>query len=528
MKTAERKSIVEKRWQARQVFDTAINAMPETITVYNRGGERDRREESLDETLENLEEIKRLVFNRNTNQHYVAVSCDNPRMISYARDTDHKFSSKRRVKTTWQKYILKHFPDREFHAKALDLFVSKFQSEVSTDVSCFKEVTGDELLYYFEQNWGGSSCMTGEEHQDYIQIYAKNPNIVSLIVYHDPDSSPCKGRALLWHLENLQFMDRIYPNEGPHIEKFYAYAKKKGMEIRGWNGYPDDCPGADGDYPRVPVGEDGNLSFSVKLKAARNGYMPYMDSFHYGYSTSYGWVAKTDSNCGSCDRVFNSTSGDANDFPRWACDCCGTPITESSADGSGYCDSCYEEHTEFNCCSCESAYYVSEQRHLPVYRIRWRHHNGEDSPRVPTTVARREHMGSEVCSSCYEEISALETTCDCCNKHFDVAALGALSLTFPDFSAIPDKTFKSQLDIQKFVQREWVRDNVAPERIQTLGGEDEAWSHNFSNMCWDCWADKLEYYGFRLNRDRQIPINNLINDSGTWLFSYEEVEALAV
>ena len=67
MKTAERKSIVEKRWQARQVFDTAINAMPETITVYNRGGERDRREEPIDETLENLEAIKKLVFNRNTN-----------------------------------------------------------------------------------------------------------------------------------------------------------------------------------------------------------------------------------------------------------------------------------------------------------------------------------------------------------------------------------------------------------------------------------------------------------------------------
>ena len=164
MKTAERKSIVEKRWQARQVFDTAINAMPPTITVYNRGGERDRREEEIDETIENLQAIKSLVFNRNTKQHYVAVSCDDPSRISYARDIDHKFVSKSRVKTSWQRYIIRNFPDMEFHAKALDLFVSKFQSEVLTDVSCFKEVTGQELLRHFERHWGGSSCMTGEDH----------------------------------------------------------------------------------------------------------------------------------------------------------------------------------------------------------------------------------------------------------------------------------------------------------------------------------------------------------------------------
>jgi len=527
MKTAERKSIVEKRWQARHVFDTAINAMPETITVYNRGGERDRREESLDETLENLEAIKRLVFNRNTNQHFLAISCDDPTRISYARDTDHKFSSKRRVKTTWQKYIIRHFPDREFHAKALDLFVSKFQSEVLTELDFFKEVTGQELLRYFERHWGGSSCMTGEDSQDHIQIYAKNKDIVSLLVYHDPDGCPAQGRALLWTLgDGKRFMDRVYPNDGSHIEKFYVYAAKKGIEIRGWHGYPDEAPEEDDTYPYVPVGADGDKDFSVTL--IQTGSMPYMDSFHYGYFNNDLVHCFTRSD-DSCNRVFSCTGGGTNEFPRWSCDCCGTPITESSADHSnGYCHSCNAEHGEFTCVCCESECMLREQNDLTVYRIRWRPDGlSSNAPRVPTNLVRRMHMGSEVCASCYESVINARP-CDCCGKHFDVDQ-EAPGRTFVEFSTNPvTRSLKSQFDIRKFVQRAWVADTFTPERIRELGSADLTWAHNFTNMCWFCWADKLEYYGFRLNHAGEIPRNTTICEDGTWLFSYDDEEEVHI
>ena len=174
---------------------------------------------------------------------------------------------------------------------------------------------------------------------------------MSLLVYHDPDGCPEKGRALLWNLKSgKQFMDRVYPNDGSHVEKFYAYAEKKDIIVRGWNGYPDESPGEDGDYPYVPVDGVNHRGLSVRLATHEEGAMPYMDSFHYGYFDHdndhvYCFTRSDD----SCDRVFSCTGGGANDFPRWSCDSCGSPITESSADSSGYCGSCYEEYAEFTC-----------------------------------------------------------------------------------------------------------------------------------------------------------------------------------
>lgn len=109
------------------------------------------------------------------------------------------------------------------------------------------------------------SCMTDKP---YISFYKKN-NVRALV---------CKkykqwGRALLWNINNEFVVDRIYPNNGPHIDTMTKYALDKGWFIRNHHGSPEH----DVSFYSKSC-EERNFIFPVK----KDIHYPYIDSFCYG------------------------------------------------------------------------------------------------------------------------------------------------------------------------------------------------------------------------------------------------------
>lgn len=72
------------------------------------------------------------------------------------------------------------------------------------------------------------SCMT---RSPALQFYADNPEVVKLVKVLK-DGQP-HGRALLWTLEDDSlYLDRIYPNQGTHVEALLKHAAKQGWRTR--------------------------------------------------------------------------------------------------------------------------------------------------------------------------------------------------------------------------------------------------------------------------------------------------------
>ena len=99
----------------------------------------------------------------------------------------------------------------------------------------FKIVSGEYIKFYYladrysnilgtDTNLHGS-CMRYEECQDYLDLYADNVDIVSMLVALDKDDKVL-GRAILWKLDDGDIaMDTIYAHESL-VPSFVAYANE--------------------------------------------------------------------------------------------------------------------------------------------------------------------------------------------------------------------------------------------------------------------------------------------------------------
>lgn len=107
------------------------------------------------------------------------------------------------------------------------------------------------------------SCMRYDACQAWFELYEKNPEVCSLLIYRDsPDKVAM--RALLWKLDNGNFyLDRIYAADEPDKTIFINYAKRNG-----WIAYDT---------------HKGSLPSDLKLKLNNIEYnkFPYMDTFQW-------------------------------------------------------------------------------------------------------------------------------------------------------------------------------------------------------------------------------------------------------
>tara|TARA_E500000331_G_scaffold339925_2_gene370701 strand:- start:3890 stop:5296 length:1407 start_codon:yes stop_codon:yes gene_type:complete len=335
-----KQKIVLNRWRARQFFWEAWRKMPTTLTIRNAkdGGrleEEDRYDVCLLHTLNMLCEIGQKIFFRNHNKHYAGISTESAGRIAYAVTPDDKFQVSRRVKTRLGRYITRNFEEivthEDFNERALDMLVEKFTALAAEDIeNIFKIEKGEEIVTNYRDEFADDSCMTGSGAR-YTQMYAANPDVVSMLCL---DDGRYKGRALLWSTDDGQVLDRIYPNSGPHIEKYELYCAKHEIDMRNDNYCPCSSP-TDEVLPQFnSVQTRKRKTYSVQVKVPNTDCIPYMDLFHFGAWLNGNRNDATEAKLYSAptedgvvpDFVASGTGGDISTYEYHECLCCSETV----------------------------------------------------------------------------------------------------------------------------------------------------------------------------------------------------------
>jgi hypothetical protein len=285
----------------------------------------------------------------------------------------------------------------EVDGSELEDFVVKFNSEVkSRKENIFRDfqiVKGEDIRTYYlyssyesDEHTLGSSCMRHGRCQDYLDIYVKNPNQVSMVVlFSEKNPDKIRGRAILWtnpkyglrdlmfpkpgakssitQYEGKPFMDRIYINNSPDTELFKKFAKKNGFIYK-----------KDQDYSKTGfmLGDEITEIQKIEVKIENTSFdqYPYVDTLTYytpwsGKLNNQGGeyeLNETDGGngqeCGRCDGEERVDCPECNYEGRVDCENCDgngdNECHECDGDGRVSCSSCEGSETE-TCSSCDGS-----------------------------------------------------------------------------------------------------------------------------------------------------------------------------
>lgn len=205
-------------------------------------------------------------------------------------ETYSKLLTNNRTVTTIGRLINKLFPQKfEGGGKPgedIQSFVDKFKSlrdvkdlELVEEYDIVKYYHGDRYL----ENKGtlGTSCMMDEDCQEFIEFYAINSDVVSLLVmFHEDEDGEKKvrARALVWKLskpEDRYFMDRVYTIYPHDTERFIQYARDNN-----WL-YKESQNSSEHEYIYDPSSEISSIKTLVVSGVENHDYYPYMDTLKY-------------------------------------------------------------------------------------------------------------------------------------------------------------------------------------------------------------------------------------------------------
>lgn len=169
---------------------------------------------------------------------FASVSQDCDGLVSYPHEPEYALNNTRRRKTSFAKFLRKinDWRPNSFTDDAIVQMATAY-GQVSTakesERFTFREVSGDALhAVYGDADVAESSCMNwGKEGngdtEEYTLWYAENPKVVSMLVIQKDGQD--FGRALIWDTPAGKYLDRIYPNDGLHVDLVIQYAT-----LRGW------------------------------------------------------------------------------------------------------------------------------------------------------------------------------------------------------------------------------------------------------------------------------------------------------
>jgi hypothetical protein len=203
-----------------------------------------------------------------------------------------------------------------FTDKEIEDFVNNYKNIWDNKYTDFKEgfslIKGDSIKYwYLLDNYykgGGSlnnSCMRYQNCQSYFDIYTKNPEVCSLLIYKDSDNK-LLGRALVWTLvqdevKSKYYLDRIYTRFDSDIDKFKKW-------------FIDNLNDNRVNYESY--NEDSSYHISVKLKKWKFEKYPYMDTFTV-LDIKNG-ILKKERKDDDVVYFLSSTEGDFNTSHKWS------------------------------------------------------------------------------------------------------------------------------------------------------------------------------------------------------------------
>ncbi len=251
----------------------------------------------------------------------------------YGTGSDELWSSSRRFHVKPGAFVSKLF--KNISPKEVENFSQLFRNVQTKINSNFKVVSGQSILEYYHHDSYlcgtgslGNSCMKYDQCQDYLNLYTKNNDKISMVVL-TTDYDKLIGRALLWNLDDVKIMDRIYTID----DENYQYHFKKWADENGylykreqkWNN-------------TLFFESKGKVIYkeiSINLNRYNFSHFPYMDTFKF-----------IDFNTGN---IYNYLPKNVN------------VDTLSSADGSFYDGKIYDfcEKTKL-LCSVDSLCYVPD------------------------------------------------------------------------------------------------------------------------------------------------------------------------
>jgi len=256
-------------------------------------------------------------------QLHVLPSFEVKGQFSYSRENED--GDAKRVRTSFGRIMRRQFkitPDiikDDVLAKINDILLRKIWNLENMA----KEVKGRDITRAYE-NYTGESCMSNG-CAEYVEMYAKNPNKVSLIITEDNQGN-CVSKALLWKTDDGKLiLDRVYYDNGRHMDSqgIISYAKQKGADVAS-NAY---------------TGRAGDECGQVTLDISGCEYLPYMDTFAYAGNCEQidgkshaRFCSESNPDMFCCDSV-DGYHGIVN------CPECG----KTSINGSGNCGYCEEE-----------------------------------------------------------------------------------------------------------------------------------------------------------------------------------------
>lgn len=222
---------------------------------------------------------------RDENGHFLSYSQEHPDKVSYAASPEHRFSNASRTYTTLGRYIR-----RSLGVSAEELSDDNLM-HVTRDVFAHLDVvrygdmndrvqtfTGDKIVEVYREGVGYPTCITGNR-ADVTKVFAANPDKCSVLIYRSSDGK--QSRALLWTLDDgRKFLDRIYPNDGAHVNELVLWAGRNGILTR--NDQFAQPSAID------KIGHPEHLT--VTVKHAETGLIPYLDTFRWGLLIDDGRV----------------------------------------------------------------------------------------------------------------------------------------------------------------------------------------------------------------------------------------------
>lgn len=213
----------------------------------------------------------------------------------YESDPKYFDVEKGRVKIKIGRFIKKFINEESMKklnisCKDVENFVNIFKSYFNSQVEKLKIVEGDEILkWYLEDNYSSvignrvgnlwNSCMRQSHRNQFMRIYAQNPNKIKMLILLNDDGK-LRSRALLWNdiIDNkgnsYNFMDRVYSIYDHDIVTFKSWAKRNGY-ISKW------LQNAKSKSLFDINGERTKMCLSVNLDNYKQEFYPYLDTFKY-------------------------------------------------------------------------------------------------------------------------------------------------------------------------------------------------------------------------------------------------------
>ena len=206
----------------------------------------------------------------------------------------------------------------EISDKEIEDFVNKFKSLVEVANNAFsriKIVQGEDIRKYYHTNnyisGGGtlnSSCMKNESTQSFLDIYVKNPEVVSLVIFkaRNGDDKIC-GRAILWEdSKGRKIMDRIYTAKDSDEQTFKEFAIKEGFYYKQYQDYNHNQLMFNGE--RLTEEDDKAI---IHLNSTDYDFYPYVDTMKFLNKENKTIQSYPED---KCKFILNSTSGIPNRY----------------------------------------------------------------------------------------------------------------------------------------------------------------------------------------------------------------------